>query len=372
MDKTCPGRQQDLANVLGQRPTSSAYALLEKTYKPFPNLLALMSKRDNDDSVRSIRVLLKACFRSSRSSDKNSRSISFYLMRAIKRRVRSAGYDFPLACGPRMLVQSRGTSWVYSIPLQTSVQWSLGKELGIDLRTCSIATAFPRTFVTGGKKAYRTTDSCIEINHNSHTWQETASMNKSRQLHGAICVGGSLYVFGGIDDYSDVGMNSAEQLLINANQPFRTISNKMTHGRSSINPCRSNWKIYLALGGHASVEVFSILTQGFCCLTAKMPEQGPCLAVVDGEALILVTRVRRYRVITGTGAVEEVRHPLLCSSLQTNTVSELYEGFIYAVIQGEIWVISQENGERRGIVHNSASNNNKHSVSLSNTHVGAV
>jgi hypothetical protein len=194
-------------------------------------------------------------------------------------------------------------------------------------------------------------------------------MNKPRELHGTICADGSLYAFGGVDYLCEVGINSAEQLLIHANELFRMMSGMMRYGRKCINPCRRSQDIYLALGGHPSVEVFSIITRQFRCLTAKLPENGPCLAVVDSDALILVTNVRRYRVNIATGAVEEpVAHTPL-SSVTANSVSLLYEGIIYAVIREEIWAIDPENGERKEIVGPGAvPNNNKHFIIVPNTH----
>lgn len=267
-----------------------------------------------------------------------------------------------------------------SLRLHQTDHLLLEKPLEVNLWTCAVVTIEPlnQTYVTGGETHNMTTKDCIQINHASRKWRRKAEMQESRQLHGAVYINGYLYVFGGktqfspklaFGGYNQYTLKSVERLSLHyPQQQWQSIESQMSYARHTLNPCVFELKVYLALGGHPSIDVFCTTSQTFQSFPLPNTGTGPCITVMDEGTLILLSTLRLFKINPVDGKVLENK-PRTSLFLHPNTPSLVYEGRIYASGMGELWILSVDTGERMDVVHCANLSNNKRSNRVPNTRV---
>lgn len=155
------------------------------------------------------------------------------------------------------------------------------------------------------------------------------------------------YVFGGEIAPGLLPLASAESLYIRRDllvSAWTAVPNPMVEARSHINPCVYQDLVYLAAGGHPSIEVFSAV-ECFYPLKVKLFDSGPCIMAADKDELVIVTKAFVHRVNLSTGEVEIVRHKVC--PMHANSPSLLYEGWVYAARDGELFSVNIYTGAMR-------------------------
>jgi len=103
--------------------------------------------------------------------------------------------------------------------------------------------------------------------------------------------------------------------------------------------------VYLACGGHPSIEAFNPRDQCFRPLDLQLLDQSGCITAIDEEKLVIITRLFLYKVHLGTMETKVTKHMPYC--VQANAPALLYGGCVYAARNGKLTSIDVATGVLR-------------------------
>ena len=188
---------------------------------------------------------------------------------------------------------------------------------------------------------------CLWLEHASGGLVVLSSLSHFRQFHGMVYVQGRVYVFGG-EWLPNQPLNCGESLYVQGSletSPWTYLPNPMVRPRAHTSPCVHRDLVYLAGGGHPSIEAFNPRDQCFRPLDLQLFDQSGCIMVADEEKLVIITQLFVYKVHLGTLETEVVKHRPYC--MQVNAPALLYGGWVYAARNGKLISIDVATGVLR-------------------------
>lgn len=228
---------------------------------------------------------------------------------------------------------SESSSFVLPCPLQSSIHnW-----------TYVFISELQGALVTGGIPGSEE-GVCLWLEQASGQLVVLSSLSHYRHCHGMAFCKGSAYVFGGKSRLNQT-LNCAEAFHVVQsleNSHWTVLPNLMTQPRSHLSPCLHHCQVYLASGGHPSIEVFSPLHLSFRPLNLSLYDQSDCIMAADKDFLVIVTTTFVYKVKVGTWEIEAGRHKPC--NVWANAPALLCDGCMYAAKDGHLISIEVATG----------------------------
>lgn len=272
------------------------------------------------------------------TEDREEAQVTHSQLQRTSARASDLGSDAPY---PRFeqttfLCLSRQVCSVFHLETAQLTQSILEKPLPSCIRNWAFLPIFELrgTLLTGGNAG--DCSACWCLDHETGCFKPLSNMIASRVFPGMVYFKGKAYAFGGEPVPGLLPLDSAESLDIQGPllvSAWTAEPNHMVQSRSHFNPCVYQDLIYLAAGGHPSLEVFSASDHSFGPLKVRLLDKGPCIMAAYKYGVVVVTKSFVYRVNLRTQKVEVVRHKVC--SVHANSPSLLYKGCVYAARNGD-------------------------------------
>jgi len=117
------------------------------------------------------------------------------------------------------------------------------------------------------------------------------SMTRARQGHALLLDSGEVLVFGGTSAAGvavDAKLKVCERSNLQGN--WWKLGREMVHARAFFTLCRHSCEVYLCGGGTRTMESFNLLSSSFTLMPFQLCEESPCLSVVQGYRLTVLTQ----------------------------------------------------------------------------------